>query len=267
MSPFPGMDPFLETRWGDCSSRFTTYLSDAINPALPPQLRARMEERVFVEVQEDEDQPTRTQVYKPDTHVHEQSDIQTGGAGTAMLETVAEPVKLQPTSRKQRSIVIRDESSGQRVVTVIEVLNPTNKAGRGRQEYVDKQDDYLAAGVNLLELDLVRGGRATTVAAQSGIPDRHRSTYHASLAHGPHRRDWLEMYPIRLDAPLPRIALPLRPSDRPIALDLQAVFNVTYERGYYHELDYDAPLEPRPTRDEAAYIADRVAAWRAERQV
>ena len=46
------------------------------------------------------------------------------------------------------------------VVTAIEVLNPSNKVpGPARQGYKSKQRDYLAARVNLVEIDLVRSGR------------------------------------------------------------------------------------------------------------
>lgn len=29
-SPFPGMDPYLETHWGDLHSRLVVYMSDQI---------------------------------------------------------------------------------------------------------------------------------------------------------------------------------------------------------------------------------------------
>ena len=43
------MDPFLEAYWGDVHQRLIMYLSDAIQVTLPEDLRARVEERVFVE--------------------------------------------------------------------------------------------------------------------------------------------------------------------------------------------------------------------------
>jgi hypothetical protein len=48
-SPFPGMDPYLEQHWGDVHHRFITYASDHLAKVLPGDLRARVEERVFVE--------------------------------------------------------------------------------------------------------------------------------------------------------------------------------------------------------------------------
>ena len=51
-SPFPGMDPYLERFWRDVHHRLVTYAADALQPNLPEDLRARVEERVFVETEE-----------------------------------------------------------------------------------------------------------------------------------------------------------------------------------------------------------------------
>ena len=48
-SPFPGMDPYLERHWGDVHHSLITYARDQLREVLPKDLRARVEERVFVE--------------------------------------------------------------------------------------------------------------------------------------------------------------------------------------------------------------------------
>ena len=48
-SPFPGMDPYLEQFWRDIHARCTIYAADQLQARLPADLRARVEERVFVE--------------------------------------------------------------------------------------------------------------------------------------------------------------------------------------------------------------------------
>src|SRR5262249_45102023 len=52
-SPFPGMDPYLERHWGDVHHSLITYVRDHLQRMLPKDLRARVEERVFVESPED----------------------------------------------------------------------------------------------------------------------------------------------------------------------------------------------------------------------
>lgn len=44
-SPFPGMDPYLESRWSDVQLTLTVRIQEALQPALPVALRARATER------------------------------------------------------------------------------------------------------------------------------------------------------------------------------------------------------------------------------
>ncbi len=46
-SPFPGMDPYLETRWSDVSSSLVVYASDVLNRDLPPGVLSRIGVRVI----------------------------------------------------------------------------------------------------------------------------------------------------------------------------------------------------------------------------
>ena len=43
------MDPYLEAHWDDMHARLVIYLSEALQRSRPNDLRARIEERVFVE--------------------------------------------------------------------------------------------------------------------------------------------------------------------------------------------------------------------------
>jgi hypothetical protein len=43
---------------------------------------------------------------------------------------------------------------------------------------------------------------------------------------------------------LPRLPIPLRPADRDVVLDLQAVVDTAYDRGRYDDIDYSRPLQP-----------------------
>lgn len=52
-SPFPGMDPYLEQHWLDVHHALATYARDQLQRKLPRDLRARIEERVFVETDDE----------------------------------------------------------------------------------------------------------------------------------------------------------------------------------------------------------------------
>jgi hypothetical protein len=238
------MDPYLEQRWGDFHTSFITYARDALQPELPPTLRARVEERVYVESLEG---PRRKVI--PDVHVHETSrrDPRPKGpsAGHVAGAAVAEPILVRvPEEVTERYIQIIDVRSGGEVVTVIEVLSPANKLrGRGRTKYLRKQEEYLRGGVNLVEIDLVRVGRHTTLAKLDLIPQDKVTTYHVSAFRSA-RPDLLEYYPLPLRQRLPNIPIPLRPSDPDAVVALQSLIDTAYDRGRYDDIDYSRPLQP-----------------------
>ena len=145
---------------------------------------------------------------------------------------------------RQGFIEIIDIKSGRRVVTVIEILSPSNKLpGPGRELYLKKQDELRAGGVSLVEIDLIRTGTRVLACPFDRIPEGHRTPYAACA-----RRGWkpfeIEYYRIPLRERLPAIRIPLRRDDRDVALDLQAVLDRCYEEGRYDDIDYREEPEP-----------------------
>ncbi|MCC7337096.1 MAG: DUF4058 family protein [Pirellulaceae bacterium] len=122
-SPFPGMDPYLETRWGDVHTRLNIYASDMLSRSLPAGLVARCEERSIV----CENYGAVRDIY-PDVSVVERAAHESiapgGGVALAESECLLLPAATEIT---QRFLEIRDASSGGRIVTVIEFVSPTNK--------------------------------------------------------------------------------------------------------------------------------------------
>ena len=267
-SPFPGMDPYLEAHWGDVHARLITYSSDALQEQLPADLRARCEERVFVDTSAGE-----RRSIAPDVRVIERrrpvpesvdESLDESGGGTAvatqretLVETVAEPYLIrrlfeEPTT--ERFIEIR-EAGGGRVVTVIEFLSPANtRPGPGRTLYRRKQDELRAGGVSSVEIDLLRSGRHTTAVPPELLPQADCTPYHACVCRAATPEQW-EVYPLPLRSVLPTIKIPLRSHDADVRLDLQAVLNRAYAGGGYDDLDYTAELDPPLTADDAAWAA------------
>src|SRR3954451_24459428 len=128
-SPFPGMDPYLEARWSDVHAGLCPAIRAALHPLLPPGLRARANEDVVLESVGGE----RLGRFEGDAVVVEGRPRPgpTGPAdpGGAPAGGAVEPViveKLRPL-RVDRWVQIIDTTSGNRVVTAIEVLSPWNK--------------------------------------------------------------------------------------------------------------------------------------------
>ena len=253
-SPFPGMDPYLERYWGDIHTRIMVYASNQLNTQLPDDLQARVEESAGVEI---EDRRART-VY-PDVRIVEEPDESSAVRETAAV-AVAEPyvVLLEDELRTQRHLEIVDTTDGGRVVTAIEVLSPANKTGlEGPVAYRHKQREYLEGRVNLVEIELVRGGECVLAIPEDRIPVACRTPYRICVrrAATPERA---EIYPVPLRLPLPNIRIPLRPSDEDVVLRLQPLINDCYRDGRYQRIDYRVEPVPRFGEEDAAWLDQRL---------
>lgn len=253
-SPFPGMDPYLERHWGDLHSELVSLARTALNGALPPDLLARVEERVVV----DRVDMDRLRVIYPDVHVYEDPTAQpTAGRGATAGQALAEPIVLEYDIEEHTEtfITIIDAEGGE-LVTVIEVLSPSNKlSGDGRDQYRRKRDELEQARVNLVEIDLIRRGSWRELLAPLVPPERIESTYRViTRRHHPRRR--AELYPISLRHRLPIIAVPLRPADADVPLDLQSLLDQAYKNGRYDRTRYDLPLDPPLAGEDAKWAAE-----------
>jgi len=252
-SPFPGMDPYVERHWRDVHGTMIVHGRAALQRQLGGGLRARIDERLVVE-----SPPGETRSIYPEVRVVEQ------GLGDRPLVpsagvAVAEPLVLRAASEKarERFIEIVDAASGGRLVTVIELLSPSNKlAGDGRDNYRRKQAEVIAAGVNLVEVDLTRGGRRELACPPAQVSPSHRTTYLACVYRG-FGADQFELYAVPLRERLPAIRIPLREADPDIVPDLQPLLDRAYEEGSFDDIDYRAPCVPPLEAGEAAW-ADEV---------
>ena len=257
-NPFPGMNPWLELDWTEVHSGLGIYSRDQLRGRMPPGLRVRVERSLTVS---DDGGGART--YRPDVHVSEAWDGPEGLGGAGGLSTTTtEVVEASPGIEvlvepwEQKHLEVTDATGA--VITVIEFLSPANKRGEGRGDYRAKQHDYLAAGLSLVEIDLVRAGSYSLALAEGVFPSRPDTLYRACVTRStsPNRRI---AYPIALRERLPRLPIPLRPDDRDAVLDLQPVVDLCCENGGYSARDYARPLSP-PLGDEDARFAEELLA-------
>jgi hypothetical protein len=251
-SPFPGMDPYLESHWRDVHASLIIYIRDALQAALPAELRARVEERVVLEGPEGLD----THPFFPDLRVIEQRPQRPGSAKATAVVATAEPylVEAEREPLTEGYIEIIDAGSGNRVVTIIEVLSPTNKLpGDGRQEYLRKQREICRSETNLVEIDLLRAGQHVAAVPLENVHPRLRTHYLVCVRRATVRSK-AEFYPMFLSEKLPTVKVPLRPSDADVPLDLQALIEQCYRNGRYEgDLDYRRDPEPPWNKPEAEW--------------
>ncbi len=238
-SPFPGMDPYLEAqgRWADLRSTFIHIARNAIVARLPAEYVATIEERLYLVEVPGGQGPH----FLPDVSITRVGPIPSPGratpVGVATLEPVVVPFRLASRGEvRERRIEIRRQP-GWEVVTVIEVLSPTNKVGDGRSKYLEKRLDLLGQLIHLVELDLLLNGARMPMGGPLPPGD-----YFATVACA-ENRPLCDVYGWTIRRNLPTIPIPLKSPDADVPLDLAAVFATAYEQGQFAKLvDYAAPL-------------------------
>lgn len=245
-SPFPGMDPYLEPHWLDVHTALVGEARRALNRVLPEGLVARVEERVVVESEAED----RLRRIGPDARVidHSRSAAPTDAGAVAIEAPYKLVVEADPIVERFVRVI---DDVGQ-VVTVIEFVSPTNKREPGLGEYRERRAELLAAGVHVVEVDLVRSGDWRGLMRPETCPAEAVSTYRVTVRPGGVRAGGY-LFPIRLGEALPEVPIPLRPSDQPVRLPLQEMIEAVYADGRYDRtIDYSLEPEPPLTAEESA---------------
>ena len=240
------MDPYLENPglWPDVHHTFISGYRDFLAPQLRPKYVVRVEERTYLADESDAELPLHVRIRDVEVAGRtgwEEARI-TQEAGSTQLG-VAEPVIATTWYEQeihQAFLKIVDRVSRD-VVTVIEVLSPTNKTpgSAGRRSFEEKRREVMYSPTHWVEIDLLRGPRTVPVPGKLGP---HEYLVHVSTTS---LRPRGKLYPIRLPHRLPIIPIPLKPEDPDARLDLQAVLDSAYDRaGYDLEIDYRSEAHP-----------------------
>lgn len=229
-SPFPGMDPYLEDpyTWPTVHHQLTVELMGALNERITPSYFAQIELRVY---KSDQDDPGRKLIV-PDVRVlrgegrrRPRAGLPAAPAGAAVCEPVTVVTVIAEEVREAFVRIVERES--RKVVTIIEVLSPSNKVAgsRGRADFLMKRTATLNSATNWVEIDLLRAGEP--VHAEEPYPECEYAVHVSKVADRPTGRIW----PIRVTQRLPVIPIPLRGADPDVEIDLQSLFDSAYDRG------------------------------------
>ena len=271
-SPFPGMDPYLESSllFGTLHDSLIFTLMAQLQANLPAPYFASITERIWVDISD--------RHVKPDINILQPTPPDSDAGGVALLtsavtllaESATKPVLVEATEEHIEQLVeiMTLEGETERLITTIEILSPDNKrgGGEGRRKYLAKQDEVLAAGISLVEIDLLRSGSHTTAVPASWVREQAGNFhYHACVTRGG-RRNCQEVYPIRLRERLPTLSIPLLPGVRDVALDLQAAFDRSYDSGPYRRRVRYRTTMPQPPLlpEDAAWVAERLDATQTQ---
>ena len=264
-SPFPGMNPYLEQEyvWTEFHNKYLGLLQNALVPQVRPKYMVREDAMLFIH-ERSADQRRMTRLGDVSVHLSERGPGPWGSGTTTAAATSAvlldAPVKatlpVAVEEVRHRQLYVRDRRTRQ-VVTVIEILSPTNKdAGPDRDSYLAKREQLLGGGVNLVEIDLLRGGPRMPI---EDAPDTDYCVVVAEATSLPKAGVW----PIGLRDPLPTIPIPLADGDPPARLDLQRPLHDVYDAAGYADFLYEVPPDPRLPKLDQAWADALIAAGRA----
>ena len=258
------MNPFFQDSWSDVHTMLIGYIRDALSDELPEDLAARAEERITVSSR------PKPESYRADIAVVDswqrgfppvwQPEQPEGGT-----IALTEPLVFVSSEEVERWIEIRT-AHGQ-LVTVIEVLSPANKREDGWLAYRQKQRDFIASGVNLVEIDLIHGGSHVTAIRLDQLTFPPGTRHHVCVSRPmPGGTVRFEVYLCLLREPLPAFRVPLRLGDPDAPLALQPLVDRCYRTGRYWLGDYTRPLAELVAAEDVTWAAEQVRAAGLDRR-
>lgn len=252
------MDPYLEGRlWPDVHHRLATEISRRLTPRLRPRYVARIE----VAIIQDVSYASEITIAYPDVAVlrSKHASVLHDGRETASAYNVhatptpwgtipPAPLVMEAPDAfrfKQATVEVRRADDNQ-LITAIEIISPANKRDPGLTEYQRKRQRLYQTGVHLLEIDLIRRGARPT-----NLPQAPQTSYLVTLTRSHNRM--IELWPIRLQDPLPMLPVPLSAPDVDVPLELDEILAAIYDEAAYDlSIDYSAPPPPPLLSDEDA---------------
>jgi hypothetical protein len=243
-SAFPGMTPFLEQSdtWEDFHTNFITRAQEMLSGQVGPNYFVKVEVRLYLHELSAEQ---RRYFGRADVGVTGQPAT---GPSTKTV-SVAAPMELVMANvevERHSSLEIRDRRN-RRVVTVIELLSPTNTTpGPDRDDYLRKRNILLIERIHFVEIDLRRGG------ARPGPPTLPPCDYYALVSRYEDRPK-LGVWPLSLHDRLPIIPIPLSAPDPDVLMDLQAVLDRAYDAADYGKYIYGETPEPPLSEEQLAW--------------
>lgn len=258
------MNPWLEQKWSDVHLSLISFIRQDFGAELPDGLVARAEDHIVVT-----DNEGAAKNYRSDLSIRTHQDsAESWKSGHSPLWSETESAEGDLRVAVPKLVMSEDEPPHRwieisahdgRLVTVIEILSPANKEGKEAVKYCGKRADYLAGGVSVVEIDLLRGGQHTVNVLSGEVDDPGTTPYLICVTRGsmPWRQ---ELYECAVRKRLPIISIPLRLDDPDLPLDIQSLVDRTYETGRYWTLDYSRKLSPRLSDSDAEWAREQLLA-------
>lgn len=257
-SPFPGIDPYIEAcgLWGDFHHALISEIKYALAQAAPERYLVRTGERSYVVLVEQDGKTSHPFVPDVSVTTERRKKASRKKGGTAVAEPVirAEPVLMRAfieEEHREAFVEIYEAEPEQRLVTCIEVLSPSNKRPNtpGWDIYLRKRQGLLLGEANLVEIDLLRGGR------RMPMLDPWPDSPCTILVARARKYGLCQVWPVHSRIPAPSVPIPLAKPDPDVLLDFQPMIDSIYQRSRYdRSIDYSKPPDPPLDASEALWL-------------
>lgn len=258
------MDPYIEScgLWEDFHDTLVIGIRSALARRVPDRYLVRSGERAYIVLEENDSD------YKEYKH-RAQSDVAVlvdeskthQPSTTAVLpetQVSDSPVTMRAitgTEYHEAFVEIRTAGDDPTLVTTVELLSPSNKrfGSPSWQQYQRKRYAHLLGLANLVEIDLLRGGRRMPM--ESWWPD---SPYYF-LCRRKDQAPSCQVRPAFFQRPLPPVSVPLLHPDSDVTFDIQSLLDDIYVESKYHrQIDYAQPCNPPLSASESDWLEKRL---------
>jgi hypothetical protein len=262
-SPFPGMDPYIEAAgmWPDFHDDLINEIKRALAAALPQRYFVQTGERSYVVLASDNGKEVKP--FLPDI------GVLSSDAAEASIQGIPQAVAVEGGEEvagitmhafidehyRENFVEIYEADPEIRLVTCLEVLSPSNKrpGTEGWDQYLRKRNSLLLGQANLVEIDLLRGGRRMPMLEPWPKAPFYILTSRKEF--GPPR----QVVPAHFNRPLPAVVVPLIPPDPDVQLAMQPMVDAVYQRSRYaRRIDYTQRLTPPLSREQKAWLATQL---------
>jgi hypothetical protein len=264
-SPFPGMDPYIEAcgLWEDFHNHFIAHIASQLAEAAPKRYVVRTRERSYLVLVDADGKESHSLLLEVGATTSRGRKKVSKKSGTALAEPAVPATShvlraFIDEEHRETFLEIYETDPEQRLVTTIEVLSPSNKrpGTPGWDLYQRKRQSILLGDVNLVEIDLLRGGKRMPML--DPWPD---SPYTLMVARA-RKPQLCRVWEGHFREPLPPIPVALAKPDADLPLSLQPLIDSIYRRFRYEQsIRYAAELIPPLDPEDAVWCRRRLRSW------
>jgi len=170
---------------------------------------------------------------------------------TKVTRRVGEPGQFILGDFESEAVLEIRHRVGKNLITVVDLLSPvSHKIDPDTSQHPVPPRQVLSRGASLVEINLLRG-----YPKPPRLKEIPNCDYWVTVTRAEERRP-VEVSPLSIRDRLPAVAIPLRPTDADVRLDLHQLIHQIYDAAGYKYYIYSASPQPPLTPEQAEWAAE-----------